>query len=424
MNPLLKAPWYYGWNIVAAGIAAQAIIVGIALYSFTFWIAHWTEDFGVTRAQAMTAFMVLQMASALFSPFAGRALDKFPIRYLMLISAASFAGALALSAIASSFWQILAIYGVLMVVGMVLGGTIPAAALVARWFDRRRGMAMGISTIGTSLGGLILPPVVAYLQLAFGWRDANLVLAVMSLATISLAALVVFNSPDEAGTMHEGAKNGAAGAIEVQRRPDWTTPDVLKSRPFWAIGISFLSLSFAFIAVQQNLAPMGEDFGMNPSTISWFISVMALVMIFSKLGFGYLADRFQYKNVLTVVLMLIASSVAILAFFEISEFTLLVAVIVLGTGMGGVLPLMGVIVADVFGPASFGRMNGLLVLIMLPASLGAVVAASVYDMTGSYQWAWIILLLILAPAALFIRGITNGTAMVRGAKEQKSGASF
>ena len=72
----------------------------------------------------------------------------------------------------------------------------------------------------------------------------------------------------------------------------------------------------------------------------------------------------------------------------------------------------------------FGRMNGLLVLIMLPASLGAVVAASVYDMTGSYQWAWIILLLILAPAALFIRGITNGTAMVRGAKEQKSGASF
>ncbi len=246
----------------------------------------------------------------------------------------------------------------------------------------------------------------------------------MSLATISLAALVVFNPPDEAGTVHEGAKNGAAGAIEVQSRPDWTTPDVLKSGAFWAIGISFLSLYFAFIAVQQNLAPMGEDFGMNPSTVSWFISVMALVMIFSKLGFGYLADRFQYKNVLTVVLMLIASSVAILAFFEISEFTLLVAVIVLGTGMGGVLPLMGVIVADVFGPASFGRMNGLLVLIMLPASLGAVVAASVYDMTGSYQWAWIILLLILAPAALFIRGITNGTAMARGEKEQRSGASF
>lgn len=405
MNGLLKTPWYYGWNIVAAGIAAQAITFGISLYSLTFWIGHWTEDFEISRAEAMVVFMVLHMGQALFSPFAGRALDKLPIRYLMLIAAASFSAALALSAIATSFWQIVVIYGIFMVVGTVLGGVMPAAALVARWFDRRRGIAMGICTVGTSLGGFLLPPLVTYLQQEYGWRDANLILAVLSLFTIGLAALVMFNSPDDAGVAHEGAAGGLTNAAEMQDRREWTLRDALKSPVFWAIGSSFLLLSFAVSAVQQNLAPIGEDAGMEPSTISWFISVMALVMIMAKLGVGYLADRFEYRNLLMLVLLLVATSIAILAFLETSKITLLAAVIVLGIGMGGLLPMLGVIVADNFGLASFGRMQGLLILVMLPASLGAVMAASVYDITESYRLAWIALLMLLAPAVIFIRSI-------------------
>lgn len=405
MKTLLRTPWYYGWNIVVAGMATQAITLGIIIYSFTFWIAHWTEDFDVSRTEVMTVFLVVQVGSALFSPIAGRALDKFPVRYLILIAAASLAGGLALTAFATSFWQIIVIYSLLMVVGMVWAGVMPAATLVARWFDRRRGMAMGICTIGTSLGGFLLPPLVTYLQQEYGWRDANQMLAVLALAIISIAALVVFDSPEKAGLAHEGKADNGQKVADMQNSRQWTTQDALKSRIFWAIGLSFLFLSFSTNAVMQNLAPIGEDAGMAPTTLSWYVSTLALVMIFAKLGIGYLADRIDYRILLGTTLSLVASAVAILAIFGISEITLLCAVIALGVGMGGLLPMLGVIVANIFGLASFGRMQGLLILVMLPGSLGPVMAASVYDGTGSYQLAWIILLVLLAPAVLFIRGI-------------------
>lgn len=405
MKILLRTPWYYGWNIVFAGMATQAITLGIVIYSFTFWIAHWAEDFGVSRTQVMTVFLAVQVGSALFSPIAGRALDKFPVRYLILIAAASLAGGLALSAFATSFWQIVAIYCLLMVVGMVWAGVMPAATLVARWFDRRRGMAMGICTIGTSLGGFLLPPLVTFLQQEYGWRDANQILAALALVIIGLAALIVFDSPEKAGVAHEGKADVSQNGTVAQASREWTTKDALNSRIFWAIGISFLLLSFSTNAVMQNLAPIGGDAGIEPTTLSWYVSTLALVMIFAKLGIGYLADRIDYRILLGMTLTLVASAVAILAVFGISEITLLAAVIALGVGMGGLLPMLGVIVANIFGLASFGRMQGLLILVMLPGSLGPVGAASIYDSTGSYQLAWIILLVLLAPTVFFIRGI-------------------
>lgn len=403
---LLHTPWYYGWTIVAAGMASQAVTIGLLIYSFTFWVEPWSKDFGVGRTEVMTVFLVFQVFNALFAPIAGRALDSFPVRNLMLVGGMSLSAALALSAVATSILQIGLIYAVLVVIGMGWAGTIPAATLVSRWFGKRRGMAMGISTIGTSIGGFLLPPLVASWQQEYGWRDASLMLAVLSLVVIGLAAMFMVNSPQDAGIPHEGQAAGPAAGSEPQSAREWTVHDALRSRVFWAIGISFLLMSFSITGVQQNLAPIGADAGMEPTKVALYMSSMAFVMIFAKLGFGYLADRVDYRLLLGFAILLVASTLAILTFFGSSEAALLIAVIALGIGMGGMLPMLGVIVADIFGQRSFGRMQGLLILVMLPSALGPVMAAGIFDASGSYQWAWYIFLGLMVPTGIFIRGIT------------------
>lgn len=398
----LNMPWYYGWNIVAAGMAAQAVIFGIYIYSFTLWIAPWTSDFGIARSEAMMVFFTVQVANAIFAPVAGRALDRFPIRMLMLIAAASFSSSLALAAFVSEFWQLAVLYGVFMVLGMAWAGTVPAAALVARWFGRRRGVAMGISTVGTSIGGLLLPPLVAGLQEEYGWRDANLILAALSFAIISLAALVVFDTPEKAGLHHEGQATDAAASSGSSLDRQWTVNEALKSRMFWAVGATFLLLSFTITGVQQNLAPLGADAGIEQTQIAWYISIMAMVMIFAKLAIGYISDQVSYRLLLGLVTFCVALSLIALIFAGASSFALLCASILLGTGLGGMLPMLGLIVANLFGPASLGRIQGLLILIMLPAALAPLMAAWISDSTGSYQIAWIVLLAMLVPAAFCV----------------------
>ena len=80
----IRTPWYYGWTIVAIAMTYQAIVYGIAIYSFTFWVPYWEIDFGSGRGEIMLVFVAIQAGMALFAAFAGRAADSLPIRWLVL----------------------------------------------------------------------------------------------------------------------------------------------------------------------------------------------------------------------------------------------------------------------------------------------------------------------------------------------------
>ena len=150
-------PWYHGWNVVFAGLVFQAVSFGVALYCFTFFVEPWSSEFSVGRGEIMVIFFILQGAMGLLAPFAGRAMDRLPIRALVCGGAVSLALALVLAARATALWQLMAIYGSFVVGGTLLAGPLAAQTLTARWFTRRRGFALGISTVGTSMGGFFLP---------------------------------------------------------------------------------------------------------------------------------------------------------------------------------------------------------------------------------------------------------------------------
>jgi len=405
---IIRTPWHYGWTIVGVAMIYQAIIFGIAIYSFTFWVPFWEEEFAVGRGDIMVIFMAIQAGMAVLSPFAGRAADTLPIRWLVMVGSICFAISLVLSSYAQELWQIGTIFAVLMVIGLVLAGPITALTLVARWFTHKSGMAMGFASTGTSIGGLLLPLLIVYLQSEFGWREANLWLAGLVVFLLVPASLLIYGSPAEAGLDASGTGEAIAAPLEDSPgQQEWTIRNILKTSTFWAMMFCFSAITAIFVAVQHNLAPLAKDNGVSATAVSSAVALMAFVMIIAKLLFGYFADRVELRTLYLIAIGTLVSLLLLLSLVEITSMVLMMAGVLIGVATGSVMPLYASMIRRDFGVASFGRVKGLGLSVLACSAIGPWVAGSVFDATGSYDMAWLILGGLLVPAIFISSGLSG-----------------
>ncbi len=377
----------------------QAVSFGIAIYCFTFWVSPWTAEFGVGRGEVMVVFLTLQVAMGAIAPLAGRAMDRMSIRALVMSGALCLSLALILAARASAMWQLIVVYGSLMVAGVLLAGPLAAQTLAARWFSRRRGLAIGISTVGTSLGGFTMPPLVTALQASLGWREANDVLALVVLVVIAPPVwLLIRNSPADAGIAGEPNGGSAAAQSRADGDREWQTFGLLRSRPFWLLVLAFTPLATAFGAAQQNLAPYTSDHGIDARAAAYLVSLMALVMAGAKVLFGALADRLDLRWLFFLAVAVLVGAFALMS-GRVTYPQLIVACALLGAAAGGFLPLLASAVSSRFGVAAFGRVMGMIGPFTTLAALGPWFAGYLRDSTGSYDAAWFIMAMLLIPAA-------------------------
>ena len=370
---------------------------GIAIFSFTLWVAPWMQAFDASRSEVMTVFLVTQVMMGVSAPFAGRALDVMPVRALVIVGSLCFAVSLLLISRATALWQIGVLYGTLFVAGTVLAGPMAAQKLAARWFDRRRGLAIGLSSVGTSLGGATIPLLVGWVLVQYDWRTAHQVLAgLVVVLVVPLAWLVVRNSPQDAGVPGEGA---AATTTNADHAYPWTTASLLTNRNFLALVLVVTPVVLVSGGIQQNFGPFAAELAISPSAIASLVSIMAIVMVVGKVFFGTLADRFDHRLLFLLALSLMFATLCLLLLTP-SYGLLVLVVALLGFGMGGFLPLLGAIVASRFGPDAFGRVMGLLGPFTTLAAAGPLLAGYIRDTTGSYTGAWWLFMVALLPAAL------------------------
>jgi MFS family permease len=156
----LSSPLNYRWSIVALTLVNQALALGIMIYSFALFVVPWLDHFEVARSQVMVAILAFQVVTGLLSPMLGRLMDQFFMRRMVITGAVSMGLGLALLSQATQFWQIILVYSTLLPVGMLLCGTLASQTMVSKWFTGNRGLAIGLSAMGTSIGGLIIPMMV------------------------------------------------------------------------------------------------------------------------------------------------------------------------------------------------------------------------------------------------------------------------
>jgi MFS family permease len=409
MTPAPHGGWHYGWNVVGVTLIFQAVTIGILVYCFALFLVPWVEAFGASRGRVMFAITALQIGVGLLSPFVGRAMDALAIRWLVIGGAAAVAVGLWLASLATALWQIVLLYALVLPIGMALAGPLAAQTLVTRWFVERRGVALGISAIGTSIGGFSFPFLTSALLEQYGWRDTLQVLSLLALVLIVPAVFwVLRRQPPPVATRSQGP--GAFGSNAARQ---WSLREITRSPTFWIAVCAFLPINAAFGSIQFNLGGLTRDLDLPPSYAALLISLSSAFMIAGKFAFGAAADRMDHRRLYYLMAAGMAAPL-LLMIVAPAPLTLAVAASLAGLAGGGILTLLAVIFGSRLGVASFGRVMGLAMLFITLASLGPLVSGWVHDLTGSYDLAFGGFALLMVPAALAVARLPDPTAVGEG----------
>lgn len=350
-----------GWRMVALGGLAQAVAMPL-MGAFGVVATPLIQEFGASTTQLGIGMSVALLAAALAGAPLGVALDRGPLRTLMFAGAAlMFAAVFALSR-SVALWQLAACFA-FAVVGMTMYGMLPVQVVLVNWFALRRGTALSLAYVGTSVGALIVPPTTAWLIEALGWRHALVVLAAGA-ALLALPAIAgIVKRPEELGQ----TPDGIARAVGTSRTPEPVQSALSRwrrDRNFWLIG-GGAGLALAVAVAALFLVRHLETIGIPRTQAALIPSAIALFGIAGKLAAGWLIDRIDARAVVAGILGLHALGWTIVA-SQSSYAAMLVAAAPLGLGVGGFLPLPAVLQGRCFGRDAIGRISGIHALIGLP----------------------------------------------------------
>ncbi len=395
--------FFFGWWILAIAFFVQMIGSGTIIYSYSVIAVPLGTEFQASRLAMMLGITAMSLSSALISPFLGRSLDRHSIRTLMVVAALTLPLGYLLLSFVTDMWHVPLIYAICMPIGLLMLGPLAASTLLARWFQSKLGLVMGIAAVGASLGGFIFPPLIEWMIGAFEWRTALRLLALLILVLTLPAALLVVNHPKDRGMRAYSSVDMATQPIRPATSP---LPSVLKSRNFWLVAAVVSVLFAVYTALLSNLVPLAIDAGVTKEQGALLISILAASGVAGKLIFGVVADRIDLRAGLAVSILLLITG---LSFFLGEGLTMLVAgSMATGLAAGGMLPVWGAMLAWLFGAENYGRVMGQMNPVIIPTYLVApALAGAIYDQTGSYSSAFILFIGVLALSLLLLPAIRH-----------------
>jgi len=396
---------FRGWWIVAVAFVAQAITIGLTILPFGLFTTPLVEEFGLSigGVQSGLGLFILMMTSA--SALIGPLLDRHSIRAMMAAGSILMALSFLAMSVAEQPWQLALLFGCGGALGVALAGPLAATTVIAKWFDVKRGLAVGIAAMGPPAGGLLLTPLAGWLLAEVGWRGTLRVFALVSALILPLAWWVVRSTPEEVGQQVDGHQPDGAAPPTRGQAESIPSAEILRSRNFWSLAFA-MGIVFGLGGGWNANAPrFGEDLGYSGQTMSTLIGIAAGLGIPATLLFGWLADRFDNRGLLWIAIG--GQSAALLLLATLPETPLFRAAILLfGFAGGALLPVYASFIGRLFGPSSFGAVMGLAGLVMLPFGASApVVAGLMRDAGGSYENVLLAFTISFVTAALLLSGI-------------------
>lgn len=394
---------FFGWRVVAGAFVGMLLANGFFTYAFTILVNPIREEFGVGLEQVMYSLTLGTICGLLVAPVTGILIDRYSVRHLMTAGASITAAGFYFISKAESIGVFNALVGVTMAISMAVAGSMAGSAAVSRWFTSSLGKAMGVASMGTSVGGIIVPALLTWWLEREGWRGAmqNLSLATL-LVIVPFIWLSVRSRPADIGLQPEGMKP-LDDATTIPPGSALNMAQIVRLPAFWFIGLSMGMVFSAFASMLANLAPYAARLGVSEASISTMIAVLAVGGLVGKISFGIAADRINLKLGLWTAHGFLGTAFVILI-FEPPYALMLVAAFSFGLSTGGLLPVWNAMVARVFGVDSFGRAMGamgpLITLSIIPAY---IIVGRLFDSTGDYTTGLIVFSGAICLAALLLR---------------------
>ena len=387
---------FYGWWVVLAALLAVAAQGG-AYYSYAVLFKAFEVEFGWSRTAISGGVALELIIHGLGYICVGALIDRYGVRRIVApLAVLLFIGYLLLSTM-TALWQLFLYYGV--IVGIAYScGYGPLTSLVPRWFTKRRGLALGLVTAGFGLGAVVMPPLMSYLIWEFSWRTACIAIGSALLLAFGLATLVLRRDPAEKGLHPYGYRK----SMPAQNQDDSTTSEIvagaeqgiplrkaITGSTIWVLFAIFFLYAVSSQLVTVHVVNYAIDMGIAAVQAATILSVMAACSIIGRLTMGAVSDRLGTRLSLFICMSLIAVAVLLMIAVRTTAQFYLVGMI-LGFGYGGELPLIPAFCAQAFGLIGIGAIVGLVTFgAAIGAGLGPLLAGYVFDMTGSYNYAFV-----------------------------------
>jgi MFS family permease len=369
----------YAWMRLMVTLALMTIGSG-SMYVVAVVLPPVQAEFGIARADASLPYTAMMIGFGVGGILMGRLADRFGVMVPVLIGTVGLALGFVAAGSASNIWVFSAAHGVLL---GLLGSSATFAPLVADtslWFVRRRGIAVAICASGNYLAGAIWPPIVQHFIESVGWRHTYFGLAAFCAVTMPLLALMMRPRPPAA------VVGKSAG-----------TPVVSSTRPFGLpmggaqalLCVAGVACCVAMAMPQVHIVAYCGDLGYGAARGAEMLSLMLACGIVSRLVSGAICDRIG--GLRTLLLGSVLQGVALLMFLPFNGLvSLYVISAMFGLFQGGIVPSYAIIVREHFPPAEAGaRVGTVLMFTLLGMALGGWMSGKVFDLTGSYQAAFV-----------------------------------
>ena len=389
---------HYGWIIVAA-----CMVIGISGYgtffSFTLFYPHLVEEFGWSRTAISGAMSVGLIAYGGFAMPMGWCVDRFGPRLTIAVGGVLFGCGTALGSQVTEVWQLYALYGGVTAIGMGAAWA-PLVSTISRWFERRRGLAVGLGSIGGGTGVFFVAPLADTLLTELGWRAAYLWLGAISGGLIIGAALLLVRDPAARGVRPHGA--AAQSDTKADTPSDHGTPRpvtvpefdgiaaIARTGLFWRMTLTFGLWWFAGAIVYVQLVPFVLEKGFDSRLAALALIFFGAGNAVGKIVMGLTSDRFGELRTYRIAVFLAAVSMLGLAFSGERNF-LLAMCVVIGFGFGGASIQLTTVSVNLFGLKSIGALMGaVLALVGVVGAGGPLISGMIYDASASYTPAYVL----------------------------------
>jgi len=401
----------YGWVVVSAAFIITFITCGVN-FSYGVFFLPIVNEFGWSRGLASAVMLVAGIAYAVTLPFTGILADRYGYKWVLAVSAGFLSLGLILSSQIQELWQLYVFTGLLVGLSISASFAIPVA-LVALWFNRRQGLALGVATLGISLGTATIPLLISYLITSAGWRPVLLMAGIAVAALCVPAALLMRNPP-----RHTMAANSAANqesslanqAVPSDLDTGLTVSQSLRTGQFWMIFITFLLFLSSLGLIMLHLVPYAVDSGIEPVRAAVLITLIGIFGIIGRLASGVLSDKVGVKPIMLFCTVLLGLNIAFIALYS-KPWAFYIFAAIYGISYSGFVTQMVRITRKVFGGRALGSVfSALMVSDGIGFGVGPWVAGNIYDVTGSYQASFLAAAAGLALASVLVVIVKPATA--------------
>lgn len=391
---------YYGWVIVAAGLAINMATTPLNPVVFSFFIAPMSEEMGWSLGALSLAITFRMAVSGATAPLIGLIIDKFGPRWLGLLAGLVAGGSLIGLFYAEQIWVIYLLFAISGGVGLGggPGGNLLTLVPVAKWFVLKRGRAMSIATTGMAVGTVLAIPATQWIIQNMGWREAWAILGVMvAIIIIPLSLLFMRGAPSDLGLQPDGL-NGTQPAPSPGGRgsgsgveSDWTAKEALRQPVLWLILFALAVGGFALAGTLLHRVAYWEETGMSPALVAFGTAMDPFTFMFSVVVFGVIGEKVRTRNLALFGGLVFTLSMIPMILSSGQTYTIFAHNMIWASGGGAYITANNLIWPNYFGRRSLGTIRGIVFPVQVAATgLGPPVYGFFLDAGVTHGTLWMV----------------------------------